>query len=177
MAQRRQIDDGESKQDQGPMGQFEGGSPLGGVDQWGNPPSGYQPGQDYGMGGAGGSAESPRERAGIQGGVSHLPEAPHPGGGGGGITSTPRQPATPSPAQGSTFEAGPPDVGTMQGLQPFAPMGGPDPTTMASPRLRSIYGSQGGLQGGGLGVPGSTSPAQNDPISQLIQQLLASSGA
>lgn len=157
-----------------------------GADQWGNPPSGYIPGvTDVGQPGAGGAAESPRERQqlqGLMGGVGSLPEAPQQHqqasvGSDGPITSTPRQPSAPSPAANSTFQAGPPDVGAMQGLQPFAPMQGPDAVSQASPKLRSLYGSQGGLQGGGLGVPGSASPATNDPISLLLQQLLGQSGA
>lgn len=182
MANRRGLGPGEGK---GDIYEGEGNQPGG--DQWGNPPSGYIPGiTDVGQPGTGGSAESPRERQQLQGvmhgGVGNLPEQPQqhdqpPASPEGPITSTPRQPSTPAPASGQTFQAGPPDVGTMQGLQPFEPMQGPDAVGMASPKLRSLYGSQGGLQGGGLGIPGSASPATNDPISLLLQQLLGQSGA
>lgn len=181
LANRRDIYGDETKGNIDPIQNNQGS-----VDQWGNPPSGYIPGvTDLGQPGAGGSAETPRERQQLpgvmQGGVGSLPEppqqhqqAPSPEG---PITSTPRQPSAPTPAGGQTFQAGPPDVGTMQGLQPFAPMQGPDAISQASPKLRSLYGSQGGLQGGGLGVPGAASAATNDPIALLLQQLLGQSGA
>lgn len=80
---------------------------------------------------------------------------PAPGG------ATPRRPMSPSPMTGST-----------SGLQLFNPMPGPSPVTLANPAKRGMFGSLGGLQGGGLGLPlDPTSNVESDPISGLIELL------
>lgn len=154
-------------QDQGPFdgpgGDFPGTIPHGGIT--GNPevdPGGItDPSNPTEIGGQGGmtggpspgqpsrGSESPRERQG---------------------TAVPRRPMEPTPMAGSASPAS-------GGLQPFQPMGSPSVGSMATPRLRGLFGSSGGLQGGGLGVP--LDPTSNDAspdISSLIAQLLKGGG-
>lgn len=186
MARRRDQDGPDfSKQDNGPMsggqGLFSPQQPQAPVAPMAPPdrsnPDPRGPDETGGIDPTGQSGESPRERQQIQ----QLGQQAGGGASGGmPITSTPRQPSTPSPAMGSTMQAGPPnagppDVGTMQGLQPFQPMGGPTPVDMASPRLRSLYGGANGQKQGGLGVPGAPNAATND-ITSLIMQLLGQAG-
>jgi hypothetical protein len=86
------------------------------------------------------------------------------------VTSTPKKPAEPSPMAGSSFQ--PPPI---QGVQPFAPLPSQPGVSLAKSRSQALYGSSGGLQGGGLGVPfDPVSDAQSDPISGLLQMLMKS---
>jgi hypothetical protein len=89
---------------------------------------------------------------------------------------TPRRPGVPTPMAGSSFTA--PSGGGGTGLLPFAPMGGPDPSQMlGSGGGGGMFGSSGGLRGGGLGVPQTgAGPAGNQDISELLQQLLSMRG-
>lgn len=87
---------------------------------------------------------------------------------------TPGRPSTPTPMAGSTFQPG--TEGGAGGVMPFNPMRGPSAASMVSSR-GALFGSQGGLQGGGLGVPlDPTSNSQSDPISTLISQLMKMRG-
>ncbi len=148
------------------------------------PPTGFSPMGPGGIEGEGRHGETPRERSTALGGDS--PEA---------AQATLRRPSAPEPMSGSQFTAGSsegspggpggstesmgvpggvgaPGAGFAGGVMPFSPLSGPDPVSGATPRLRSLYGKSGGLQGGGLGVPGASSVAANDPIQGLIQLLM-----
>ena len=103
------------------------------------------------------------------------------------IQATRRRPAEPSPMSGSFFTAGGGREAPMGGVRPFTPMGDTNGTDLASPMggdvgvtRRSpvaLFGSLGGLQGGGLGVPlDPMSNATSDPISSLIESLLKGKG-
>lgn len=112
--------------------------------------------------------ESPRER-------------PQPGLGGGGPHGGPPQlGAVPTPP-------GPTEPVPMGGLmpppmEPFAPMPSQDPGSLinpagAGPQRRSLFGSMGGLKGGGLGVPlDPVSNQESDPITMLLQKLRGGGG-
>jgi hypothetical protein len=112
-------------------------------------------GSSAGPGPEGGArgGESPRERGATMG-------APPMGGNTGGQpTSMP--PMAPSPVAG-------------QGLVPSAPLPGPNPQALTSTLRGSggMFGSQGGLQGGGFGLPfDPTSNQESDPISSLLKLL------
>jgi hypothetical protein len=88
-----------------------------------------------------------------------------PGGPAGGPQASPAQPRSPASRSG------------MPGLMPFKPL----PTAgqssqLTSPRLRGLYGSAGGLQGGGLGLPlDPVSNQASDPL-ELIMSLLKGRG-
>lgn len=87
-----------------------------------------------------------------------------------GAQGTPDMPDQPSPVAGSTFTA-------PSGLTPFNPMSSPDVGSMATPKLRGLFGSSGGLTGGGLGVPLDPQSNQaSDPISTLIKLLSGGGG-
>jgi hypothetical protein len=98
------------------------------------------------------SGETPREREAIQNPNS---------------SAVPRQPSTPNPQAGATMVA----PGSVPGgVLPFKPLSSPSVGSMATPRLRGLYGAAGGLQGGGLGVP--QDPVSNqlsNPIDQLLE--------
>jgi hypothetical protein len=83
--------------------------------------------------------------------------------GGGGVA--PRRPSEPDPMAGSSFQSG---MGG-PGVLPFQPMPGPQ----GGMAQGGLFGSMGGLKGGGLGVPlDPTSNAASDPIDTLIQLLM-----
>lgn len=86
------------------------------------------------------------------------------------VTSTPRKPSTPTPMAGSV------STPSSQGVIPFQPIGTPSVGAQATPQLRSLFGSQGGLTGGGLGVPLSpmnlTESGSIDSLIQMLQQRL-----
>lgn len=93
---------------------------------------------------------SPRENPTLGGGVNMR----SPGG-----QATPGRPMSPTPMAGS--------------VMPFQPMGSPSPASLTRPRSGNLYGSMGGLQGGGLGLPlDPTSNQKSDPISTLLQLLM-----
>jgi hypothetical protein len=99
------------------------------------------------QGGAGRAGETPRDRQGSQ--------------------AAPARPGTPTPMAGSTFQ---PEVPQGPGVIPFEPL--PSTDIMGVSR-RGLFGSRGGLQGGGIGLPlDPTSNQASDPISGLIQLLL-----
>lgn len=81
----------------------------------------------------------------------------------GNTPAAPRKPMSPDPmaaAGGSTFQAG---------VLPFKPLPGP----MGSSPSGSLFGSMGGLKGGGLGIPlDPVSDVASDPIDTLIQLLM-----
>lgn len=110
------------------------------------------------------STESPGERSvlgtgGMPPGASSAP---------GGITSTPRAPSVPTPMAGAASPA----MDSSAGVIPFTPMTGPDPVSTITAQSPTLYGSQGGLTGGGLGIPQDpTSRANNNSIEGLIQLL------
>lgn len=102
----------------------------------------------------------------------------------------PRKPDVPMPQSGSSFSAPQPQLS--QPPAPFQPMSQPPSSMMTSPmggstdqmggspdissgpmlRMNSLFGSMGGLKGGGLGVPlDPMSNQKDDPISQLIAML------
>lgn len=89
---------------------------------------------------------------------------------GGGPSFAPRKPSVPTPQAGI--------VQPQPGPIPFNPMdgGGMGPENLAKPlRLRGFHGSQGGLTGGGFGLPfDPISNQDSDPISSLIEQLMKS---
>lgn len=106
-------------------------------------------------------AERQRERVPDSGGAADP---------GGGPSFAPRKPSVPTPQAGI--------VQPQPGPIPFNPMdgGGMSPENLAKPlRLRGFYGSQGGLTGGGFGLPfDPISNQDSDPISSLIEQLMKS---
>jgi hypothetical protein len=107
---------------------------------------------------AGRSSQGPRE--------NFAPQLRSPASGGMNAQAAPQRPEEPTPMAGST------QMGSSEGVLPFQPMGGPSPSTLAKPQS-SLFGSMGGLQGGGLGVPLDPTPnAASDPITNLIQMLL-----
>jgi hypothetical protein len=85
---------------------------------------------------------------------------------GSGPAATPTMPRVPTPqAAGQPAVSGPP-------VLPFQPMSSPSIGSMATPRLRGLSGSAGGLQGGGLGLPlDPVSNQTSDPIDTLLQGL------
>jgi hypothetical protein len=107
-------------------------------------------------------------------------------GGGGESHATPMRPPQPTPEAGSSFQATSGGDTTGQGgLTPFSPL----PQTDYAPLARSggpgglqsgnggLFGSLGGLQGGGLGVPlDPTANEQSDPIDTLIKHLMMTIG-
>lgn len=77
----------------------------------------------------------------------------------------PRKPMEPSPmaSQGSSMQA------PMPGVLPFKPLPGP----MMGTTQGRLFGSMGGLKGGGLGLPlDPISDVASDPIDTLIQLLM-----
>lgn len=102
------------------------------------------------------SSESPRERV---------------------MTSAPRMPSEPTPQAGAAGPA----LDASSGVIPFAPMAGSGPEAQVQPqgpapvsgvslRGSSLFGSSGGLTGGGLGIPQDpTTRANNGSIDGLIQ--------
>jgi hypothetical protein len=123
-----------------------------------------------------GETDSPR--VGVPGNEPRMPVPPDPGGqpgdaGRGGETPrdrvSPLSSMSPSPHAGaSTSGPGGGGGGMSSAPIPFSPMSGG-----GGVGLRSMFGRNRGLQGGGLGMmsPGVTS-AENQPIDGLIQQLL-----
>lgn len=98
------------------------------------------------------ASETPRMR-------QPQPNQPTGAGPGDGARATPGQPRVPTP------------VSATPGVLPFKPM--PSGGNMAQPRLRGLYGSLGGLQGGGLGVPLDPTPNEvSDPLA-LLAPILA----
>jgi hypothetical protein len=86
--------------------------------------------------------------------------------------ATPPRPRTPSPQAGQSQVQAPPPAAPSGGLMPFSPLPSPSVGSMATPRLRGLYGSQGGLTGGGLGVPLDPQSNQaSDPIETLLSTL------
>jgi hypothetical protein len=58
------------------------------------------------------------------------------------------------------------------GPQTFSPLPGARPVQMVKPMGSALYGSMGGLQGGGLGLPlDPTSDQASDPIETLMKLL------
>lgn len=103
------------------------------------------------------SGETPRERPQFTPPTPHAPD-PMTGQPGGGMTPPPMQPFP--PMQGNPVEA------------LITPGGGPM-SAGAGPQRRSLFGSMGGLKGGGLGVPlDPTSNQSSDSIQSLIQSLM-----
>lgn len=80
----------------------------------------------------------------------------------GGAGAVPSRPQSPTPVAGTPQ---PPVIGP--------PLPSPGPGSLAKPAaLRSLFGGQGGLTGGGLGLPlDPTSNQSSDPISTLMQLL------
>ena len=142
-----------------------------------NPPSSPQ----------GRSGESPRERA-FLGSFEKLPQLRAPGPSGSRFSPSPPMAPQPLAGQVSTGTSGtPPPTATPGpvGVQPLRPLAGggmgdeagqPDIGNAPTAVLRQLFGGAGGLQGGGLGVPGASSAAASDPMSGLIEALLASMG-
>ncbi len=168
MAQQRRLINAQGFEQEQDGGKAAMGDPgavpeVGGQAEWQTPPDAKirqpQPGGGD-VGGFGGLSQSqtkPREMSMGQGGGQNQP--------------TPARPRQPQPAQGAISPA------PMGGVIPFEPMAGPDLASMASPVGGGLYGSLGGLKGGGLGVPlDPINDAQEDPLSGLIQMLLKSRG-
>lgn len=149
----------------------EGRSPEG---SWGEP-NGGGGGNIGGAGGdntgspfdPGGNSETPRERRlpdGTLGGSPSVGSGENGSSGGGvpgisnpNVTSTPRTPRQPTPMSGSVSGVPNPSSGVI----PFQPMAG-GPIGSAGASKSSLFGSVGGLKGGGLGVPsiGGFNPQQ-----------------
>jgi hypothetical protein len=71
---------------------------------------------------------------------------------------------SPTPMAGSTMSPG--------GTLPFSPLSGPKPVQLVKPRGSALFGSMGGLQGGGLGLAlDPTSDQASDPITTLMKIL------
>lgn len=127
---------------------------------------------DYGAAIIGRNAISGREEFGSAGGgpTGVGPRRPSSGGNEG---ISPRRPAEPTPGAGSseTISSGGP--APSPGPLPFEPLEMPMTSKLAKP-ANGLYGSAGGLQGGGLGVPfDPTSDAQSNPIDTLMQLLMS----
>lgn len=170
MAQRRAVPDSGMNPDdviERPSGGFQQGGP----DRIGIPPGEHElPMEDHGVIDPGISpprregqgSESPRERDAFGTGV--------------GGNATPRRPMAPTPMAGTAS------------LQPFQPMSDAPAGMMAGagmgagsvlrrPGGGSLFGSMGGLKGGGLGMPlDPTNAAQNQDVSGLLQMLLKMKG-
>lgn len=118
---------------------------------------GYSPRENFGPG-AGSGEGSPSLRT-PTGGSGDGQQAGTPGGQPDGPRATPAQPRQPFARAGQT------------GVLPFKPMDqnvGPNVT----PKMTNLFGSLGGLKGGGLGLPlDPTSNQISDPIDGLIQLL------
>lgn len=113
------------------------------------------------------SGETPRER----GNTTLRQLGQGIGASGPNAEASPARPRTPTPMAGSSISATS-GGGSSEGVQPFSPMGSPDVGSMATPRSRGLYGSQGGLQGGGLGVPlDPVSNQRSNPIDMLLELL------
>jgi hypothetical protein len=83
----------------------------------------------------------------------------------GAAQATPTMPKVPTPMAGKVSPAS-------SGVLPFTPMGGGGPSVMLRSPGRQLFGSLGGLKGGGLGIPmDPTNDAASDPISTLIKML------
>ena len=131
------------------------------------------------------SAESPRDRIGVQprpvSGPSNPTAAPpgqHVGTFGGNDNASPPQPNTPTPQAGSStmipFEpmSSAPNVSLVQPQTQTSYAASPNMGSSATPRLRGLFGGQGGLTGGGLGVPlDPISNSTSDPIDTLLSSL------
>jgi hypothetical protein len=91
---------------------------------------------------------------------------------GGGSGPTLRQPGGGQATPGRPMEPSPMAGGVSPGPMPFKPMGAPSPVSLTKAPRGNLYGSMGGLQGGGLGLPlDPVSDQKSDPISSLIQML------
>jgi hypothetical protein len=104
--------------------------------------------------------------------------------------ATPARPRTPTPMAGSVSESGGPQMGMGGGVMPFEPLGdmgdeafasagGIGAGVMGGPGRRgpSMFGSQGGLLGGGLGEAFDPTPDEaTDPIDTLLKKLMGGGG-
>jgi hypothetical protein len=64
-----------------------------------------------------------------------------------------------------------------QGVIPFDPLPGNGPGAMLRSSSNGMFGSMGGLKGGGLGVPlDPVSDQKSDPINDLINMLTQGKG-
>lgn len=87
--------------------------------------------------------------------------------------ATLKRPSAPTSMAGSTFTAGASQGAPGASMRPipFAPLGSPDVGQMVNPQGH-MYGRQGGLQGGGLGLPLDPTPnEESDPINLLMKLL------
>lgn len=89
--------------------------------------------------------------------------------GGGGSIATPRQPDKATPHTNSTMMATSGSIGGPR-LRPFQPMA--DSGTGGWQGSGGLFGSLGGLQGGGLGRPLDPTVNEQSSISDLIKMLL-----
>ena len=85
--------------------------------------------------------------------------------------------ASPSPSAGNSFQSGG-DMGgggsmAPSGVSPFNPLPSAPIGSFAQSRQGGLFGSLGGLKGGGLGVPMDSTPdAASDPINTLLKLLM-----
>lgn len=130
-------------------------------------------------------SEGPRDReTGAGGGGRARPRTPPPPTMGGGpapapspTQPTPTRPIEPTPGAG--HPSGGPGGGGGGGVVPFEPLPPSGPMS-GSPvfggggaQLRGLLGSQGGLSGGGLGLPfDPVADEKSDPIALLMAQLM-----
>lgn len=121
------------------------------------------------------SGETPRER---ESQVSlRAPAAEGPMGGGDGSggmepnsQTTPARPRTPQPSGGAGPSTMVAQGSVPGGIRPFKPLSAPGGAKLATSRASGLYGSSGGLQGGGLGVPlDPVSNQQSNPLDMLLQ--------
>lgn len=82
-------------------------------------------------------------------------------------SSTLRRPAQPAPGAGSTAQPG---------VTPFQPMPGSSEIGISSPAQSGLFGGQGGLTGGGLGMPLSHAMDNKSPDIQGLLQMLQKMG-
>jgi hypothetical protein len=81
--------------------------------------------------------------------------------------TTMRRPMSPTPAPPNTAE-----------LIPFQPMGDMSANNMVQRRSPGLFGTAGGLKGGGLGLPmDPTNSAANQDVSGLLQMLMQMKGS
>lgn len=93
----------------------------------------------------------------------------------GGSVATPRRPPEPTPHTGASMVAGGPSGGPAGlSLRPFTPMA--DVGSGDWQGSGGLFGSLGGLRGGGLGRPLDPMANEQSSISALIQMLLRGGG-
>ena len=123
-----------------------------------------------------GQAERPAERVQTQTPSAGLAQAPNPDAPMGGMfgaapeppsVQTPKPPSSPTPVGAGGMDSFSPEPFT-----PLSTLRPPSAQSLVSPLGQgSLLGSAGGLQGGGLGAPGSSSGTGDNILPMLLQML------